>query len=175
MERPRTTSVPHRSPAAHRRSPALSPALWPAVLVLGACRLVDPRPPIYEPRELPSGVVVVERVIPYEQGLPYARRGDRVTVHYRALLPDGTQVDSSFDRGTPVVFELGSGEVPTGLELGLEGLRVRGQRSILVPADLAYGIEGVPGLVPPNTPVRFEVELVSLRRTAAAEGATDED
>ncbi len=92
-----------------------------------------------------------------------ARTGDRLTIDYVARLADGTQVDATADRGLPFQFVLGEAPVP-GWNEGLVGMREGGRRRLDVPAELAYGSEGVPGLVPPNAPMRFEIELSEIER-----------
>lgn len=152
--------------------PTAAWALWAGLLVcLPACRLLDPRPPQYEPFVLPSGVGVQDVTIPWHEHLLFARVGDRLTLHYVARLASGELIDSSWDRGQPVVFELGDGSVPPGVEHGLVGMRQFAKRRLTVPPDLAYGSEGVPGLVPPGATVVFELELLDVRRPKPEGGA----
>lgn len=91
-----------------------------------------------------------------------------VTIDYTAKLPDGTVIDSTLDRGVPVTFRMGEAPI-AGWNEGLLGMREGGQRTVVVPAPLAYGDEGVPGLVPPGATLLFEVELL----TVDAGGAPD--
>lgn len=92
---------------------------------------------------------------------------NRLTVHYTLWLYDasvtgnkGVQIESS--RGqTPFTFTLGSGEVIEGWNQGLTGIRVGGQRRLIVPPSLAYG-ENREGIIPPNATLLFEIELISL-------------
>jgi FKBP-type peptidyl-prolyl cis-trans isomerase len=136
----------------------------PAALLLGAlagCSLLfSDNPPEYEPATLASGLVVQDVVVPRTG--PRAKTGDRVTINYEGRLLSGEVFDSSYDRGVPITFELGAGEVPSGLDLGLVGLRVNGKRRLTVPSELGYGAEGVEGVVPPDSTLLFELELIEL-------------
>ncbi|HVR69701.1 MAG TPA: FKBP-type peptidyl-prolyl cis-trans isomerase [Vicinamibacteria bacterium] len=90
-----------------------------------------------------------------------AALGDVVTVHYTLFLADGTRLESSHDRGSPITFQLGVGATIPGFEQGILGMRVGGKRRVTVPPSLAYGSSGQ-GSVPPNATLRFEIELVSI-------------
>jgi hypothetical protein len=134
--------------------------------LLSACS--SPRPPLlYQPVWTESGVIIQDQLVPTDEHLPEAATGDRLTIHYRAWLSDGTLVDSSYERGLPVDFTLGAGEVPAGLEVGLLGMRLMGRRALFVPAELAYGDDGLSGQVPPDERVRFVVELLALEPAPA--------
>ena len=148
-------------PAARRRARAGARAACLAALAtLAGCSLFADSPPEYTAATLASGLVVQDLVVP-DKG-PRAKTGDLVTVHYEGRLQDGAVFDSSYDRGTPISFELGAGEVPAGLDEGLVGMRLRGRRRLTVPSDLGYGSEGVAGLVPPGALLVFELELTAL-------------
>jgi FKBP-type peptidyl-prolyl cis-trans isomerase len=94
---------------------------------------------------------------------PEAAVGDEILVDYVVSLPDGTQVDSTLDRGVPVPIVLGEAFVK-GLDEGLSGIRAQGRRRITVPAELAYGEKGVTDLVPANSPLVFEVHAIEVRK-----------
>ena len=97
------------------------------------------------------------------EGRP-AREGDTVVVHYTGWLADGTRLESSHDRGTPLVVELGPGSrLVTGWDEGLRGMRVGGLRTLLIPPELGYGRAGAGATIPPNAWLVFEVELLELR------------
>lgn len=83
--------------------------------------------------------------------------GDSVTVRYVGTFLDGRQ----FDAGTLPPFQLGAGRVIAGFDQGITGMRVGGKRRITIPSELAYGAAGS-GAIPPNTPIRFEVDLLAI-------------
>lgn len=93
-----------------------------------------------------------------------AVKGKLVSVHYTGHLTDGTKFDSSYDRGQPIDFHLGAGEVIAGWDQGIEGMKVGGKRKLTIPPELAYGARGTPGgPIPPNATLVFDVELVAVR------------
>jgi FKBP-type peptidyl-prolyl cis-trans isomerase len=93
-----------------------------------------------------------------------ATKGKTVQVHYTGTLTNGTKFDSSVDRGRPIAFVLGAGQVIKGWDQGIEGMRVRGKRRITIPPELGYGAQGTPGgPIPPNATLVFEVELLALK------------
>ncbi len=96
---------------------------------------------------------------------PVAEPGDIVSVHYTGWLLDGKKFDSSRDRGQPIQFELGAGRVIPGWEQGVAGMRVGEQRELIIPPELAYGNRDVGnGLIPANSTLKFEVELVAAEK-----------
>jgi FKBP-type peptidyl-prolyl cis-trans isomerase FkpA len=99
-----------------------------------------------------------------------ARPGRRVAVHYTGWLfnPDkpanhGRQFDSSRDRGEPIEFTLGAGEVIPGWDQGIAGMKVGSKRTLVIPPNLAYGRDGSPPVIPANATLVFDVELTAVR------------
>ena len=88
--------------------------------------------------------------------------GRLVDVHYTGWLLDGKAFDSSRDRG-PFVFSLGAGRVIKGWDQGVAGMKVGGKRKLTVPPELAYGMRGFPGVIPPMATLTFEVELLAVK------------
>ena len=92
-----------------------------------------------------------------------AQIGNLLSVHYKGTLLNGTMFDSSYNRGTPFQFPLGMGRVIQGWDQGVKGMKVGGKRKLVIPPDLAYGTAGVPGAIPPNSTLVFEVELLDVK------------
>lgn len=95
-----------------------------------------------------------------------AKAGNKVSVHYTGWLDQsgnkGTKFDSSVDRGTPFNFPLGAGMVIKGWDEGVQGMKVGGKRTLLIPSELGYGARGAGGAIPPNASLIFDVELLSV-------------
>ena len=92
-----------------------------------------------------------------------AQVGDTAFVHYTGWLVDGTKFDSSFDRGVPIEFVIGAGQVIKGWDEGIASMNVGGKRELTIPSDLAYGNRSVGGVIPAAATLIFEVELIELR------------
>jgi len=91
-----------------------------------------------------------------------ARDGCAVVVHYTGWLTDGRKFDSSRERGEPFGFNLGRGDVIAGWDEGVAGMRVGGQRKLVVPPALGYGAWGAGDVIPPDATLVFEVELLAV-------------
>jgi peptidylprolyl isomerase len=89
--------------------------------------------------------------------------GQTVVVHYTGWLTDGTQFDSSFDRGEPLSFALGAGNVIPGWDEGVSTMKVGGKRQLVIPPALGYGDQGAGNAIPPGSTLIFEVELLEIR------------
>lgn len=87
---------------------------------------------------------------------------DTVRVHYRGTLENGTEFDSSYRRGQPATFPLNR-VIPCWTE-GVQKLKIGGKAKLLCPSNLAYGSRGIPGTIPPDAPLIFEVELLEIAR-----------
>ena len=90
------------------------------------------------------------------------QKGQKVSVHYRGTLQDGTPFDNSYDRGEPIQFMVGVGQVIPGFDEGLETMAVGGKRRLLIPSALGYGARGAGAAIPPNADLIFDIELVSI-------------
>ncbi len=89
-------------------------------------------------------------------------KGALITAHYTGWLEDGTEFDSSHNRGKPFQCVIGTGRVIKGWDQGIIGMKVGGKRKLFVPAHLAYGERQIGPIIKPNSNLVFEIELLDV-------------
>jgi FKBP-type peptidyl-prolyl cis-trans isomerase len=119
-----------------------------------------PPPVSGETQTTPSGLQYIDVVV--GTGAE-AQSGQQVTVHYTGWLTNGQKFDSSRDRGKALDFQLSKGSVIQGWVEGVAGMRVGAQRRLIISADLGYGARGYPPVIPPNSTLIFDVELLGVK------------
>ena len=111
----------------------------------------------------PSGLHYIDLVV--GDGAE-AAAGQHVSVHYTGWLyldgEQGAKFDSSRDRHDAFDFALGAGMVIKGWDEGVQGMKIGGQRTLIIPPELGYGARGAGGVIPPNATLKFDVELLSV-------------
>ncbi|HEV2186986.1 MAG TPA: FKBP-type peptidyl-prolyl cis-trans isomerase [Stellaceae bacterium] len=114
--------------------------------------------------ELPDGLKYTD--VKVGSGVE-AQKGLLMEVQYTGWLykngAKGAEFDSSKNAGKPFTFKLGAGQVIPGWDEGVAGMKVGGQRTLIIPPELAYGAKGAGGVIPPNATLMFDVELISVR------------
>lgn len=137
----------------------------PALAVVSSASAAPPLTNL--PPEPVSALVTIDRVTGSGSE---AKAGQRVQVHYTGWLYSpakengrGKKFDSSKDSGRPFAFPLGAGRVIQGWDQGVAGMKVGGQRVLIIPAALGYGARGAGGVIPPNATLIFEVELLEVQ------------
>ena len=118
-----------------------------------------PLPAMVQWHNMPSGLQYAE--VKVGNGAS-PHDGQVAVVHFTGWLDDGTQFDSSRDHKKPFGFPLGSGQVIKGWDEGVRGMRIGGTRRLIVPPALGYASAGVPGLVPPDATLIFDIELLHI-------------
>ncbi|MDR3083951.1 MAG: FKBP-type peptidyl-prolyl cis-trans isomerase [Streptomyces sp.] len=94
---------------------------------------------------------------------PQAKAGDTVAVHYVGVaFSTGEEFDASWNRGTPLRFQLGVGQVIAGWDQGVQGMKVGGRRQLIIPPHLAYGDRGAGGRIKPGESLIFVCDLVAV-------------
>jgi FKBP-type peptidyl-prolyl cis-trans isomerase len=107
----------------------------------------------------PEGLTVVD----IEVGTgDEAVKGKTISVHYTGRLQSGQKFDSSLDRGQPFKFNLGARQVIQGWDLGFAGMKVGGKRQLTLAPEMGYGDQDL-GVIPPNSTLVFDVELLGVR------------
>ena len=120
------------------------------------------KPDVESPDGAPPKDLVVEDI---EEGDgPTAEQGDQVVVDYVGVDYDsGKEFDASFGAPEPFEFALGGGMVIPGWDEGVEGMKVGGRRELIIPPDLAYGEQGQPPAIKPNSTLVFVIDLLEVR------------
>lgn len=117
-------------------------------------------------KELTAGFEKTESGLHYQiiqQGSgAQAEKGKTVAVHYKGMFSDGGVFDSSYNRGNPIEFPLGMGQVIPGWDEGIQLLKTGDKARFVIPPHLAYGARGAGGVIPPNATLVFDVELMSV-------------
>lgn len=94
---------------------------------------------------------------------PAVKSGDTVSIHYSGTLENGKKFDSSYDRSTPFETPIGVGYVIKGWDEGVVGMQVGGKRKLVIPPEMGYGSRDIPGVIPANSTLIFEVELIAIK------------
>lgn len=120
------------------------------------------KPEIDSPDGPPPTELVIEDLVVGEG--PEASAGKTVQVHYVGVTHDGgEEFDASYNRGEPIAFRLGVGQVIKGWDDGIVGMKVGGRRKLIIPPQLAYGSRGAGGVIGPNETLIFVCDLVAVR------------
>ncbi|CAK5264144.1 unnamed protein product [Mycena citricolor] len=120
-----------------------------------------PTPPAHHHLHIINMGVTIE-VLKQGDGVRFPQRGDHVTIHYVGTLLNGDKFDSSRDRGNPFETEIGVGKVIKGWDEGVPQLSIGTKAKLTVTPDFAYGSRGFPPVIPPNSTLCFEVELLGI-------------
>jgi FKBP-type peptidyl-prolyl cis-trans isomerase FkpA len=134
---------------------------------VAACSREAPAPQTAAPAVAGVAELQVKDLVPGDGAEAVA--GSRVTVHYTGWLYDpaqpeakGRKFDSSRDAGQPFSFKLGASQVIAGWDQGVQGMKIGGQRELVIPAALAYGERGAGGVIPPGATLVFDVQLLAV-------------
>tara|TARA_B100001750_G_C15476550_1_gene582807 strand:- start:95 stop:961 length:867 start_codon:yes stop_codon:yes gene_type:complete len=107
-----------------------------------------------------SGLRMIEHI---KGDGPKPTSGQLVSVHYRGFLTNASQFDSSHDRGSPFIFNVGEGKVIKGWDEAILDMNVGSKRTLIIPPELGYGPRGAGRMIPPNATLMFEVELIEIK------------
>ena len=119
------------------------------------------KPEVDFPGEAPDDLQVTDVT---EGDGPEATAGKTVSVHYVGVAHStGEEFDASYNRGEPLSFRLGAGQVIRGWDEGVQGMKVGGRRQLVIPPHLAYGERGAGGVIGPGETLIFVVDLLGVR------------
>ena len=134
---------------------------------MASCGREAPAPQAAAPAVAGVAELQVKDLVPGDGAEAVA--GSRVTVHYTGWLYDpaqpeakGRKFDSSRDARQPFSFKLGARQVIAGWDQGVQGMKIGGQRELVIPAALAYGERGAGGVIPPGATLVFDVQLLAV-------------
>ncbi|MEK7168563.1 MAG: FKBP-type peptidyl-prolyl cis-trans isomerase [Patescibacteria group bacterium] len=116
--------------------------------------------PVASPTSSVTELIIEDEII--GQGAE-VKSGDTIVMHYTGTLENGQKFDSSVDRGQPFETQIGVGQVIKGWDEGVIGMKVGGKRKLTIPGSLAYGEQGIPGAIPSNATLIFELELLDIK------------
>ncbi|EWC46839.1 FK506-binding protein 1A [Drechslerella stenobrocha 248] len=117
----------------------------------------------------------VKKTITKPGGGVVPKKGDTIEIHYTGKLTDGSTFDSSLTRGSPFVTEIGTGRVIKGWDAGILGqagdppMRVGEEATLTISSDFGYGARGFPPVIPPNSELIFDVQLLRIIKTSQKE------
>ena len=168
------------STTAKTAAPATTKTAAPATATAKPATAVTAKPAATKPATPTTAKVTVTKAAPVVQWIttgsglkyqdlvvgkgPQPKLGDDILVNYTGRFPDGKIFDSSLGPGRgPFELHLGRGDVIKGWDEGLSTMHVGGKRKLIIPPGLAYGAAGIPGVIPPNSTLTFEVELLKIK------------
>jgi FKBP-type peptidyl-prolyl cis-trans isomerase len=155
-------AVPTQEPAKQTSTSASQTAGQPTGAQQENSNIKDTTKPMTQTQDVPQATSLKKEILKQGTG-PEAKAGDTVSVHYTGTLLDGKKFDSSLDRGTPFEFKLGAGMVIKGWDQGVAGMKVGEKAKLTIPADLAYGANGYPPVIPANATLIFDIELLAIK------------
>ncbi|EPX75207.1 FKBP-type peptidyl-prolyl cis-trans isomerase Fkh1 [Schizosaccharomyces octosporus yFS286] len=110
---------------------------------------------------------VEKQVLVPGDGQNFPKPGDRISMHYTGTLTNGKKFDSSVDRGTPFVCNIGVGQLIRGWDEGVPQMSLGEKAKLTISSDYGYGPRGFPGLIPPNSTLVFDVQLLAINNLKA--------
>ncbi len=147
----------------------MTKAVLMATLWMGSSLLFT-QPICAEEKDMDQKITTLKIVDNKVGGGNEAKSGSTVSVDYTGWIYDpvaadkkGKKFDSSLDRGNPFSFVLGRGAVIRGWDEGVKGMKEDGQRTLIIPPEMAYGKRGAGGVIPPDATLLFDVELISVK------------